>query len=50
MNGGTAVVPNLDSISEFRVLTNNFDPGMETTMAGSSTSLRNPEGFFMGTP
>ncbi|HLH32930.1 MAG TPA: carboxypeptidase-like regulatory domain-containing protein, partial [Terriglobia bacterium] len=26
MNGGTSVVPNLDSISEFRVLTNNFDP------------------------
>ena len=26
MNGGTCVVPNLDSISEFRVLTNNFDP------------------------
>ena len=26
MNGGTAVVPNLDSIEEFRVLTNNFDP------------------------
>ena len=26
MNGGTGVVPNLDSISEFRVLTNNFDP------------------------
>jgi Carboxypeptidase regulatory-like domain len=25
MNGGTAVVPNLDSIAEFRVLTNNFD-------------------------
>jgi outer membrane receptor for ferrienterochelin and colicin len=25
MNGGTGVVPNLDSISEFRVLTNNFD-------------------------
>jgi len=25
MNGGTAVIPNLDSISEFRVLTNNFD-------------------------
>ena len=25
MNGGTSVVPNLDSISEFRVLTNNFD-------------------------
>ncbi len=25
MNGGTGVVPNLDSILEFRVLTNNFD-------------------------
>jgi len=25
MNGGTTIVPNLDSISEFRVLTNNFD-------------------------
>ena len=25
MNGGTAIVPNLDSIHEFRVLTNNFD-------------------------
>lgn len=25
MNGGTSVIPNLDSISEFRVLTNNFD-------------------------
>ena len=26
MNGGTGVVPNLDSIDEFRLLTNNFDP------------------------
>jgi hypothetical protein len=26
MNGGTTVVPNLDSIAEFRILTNNFDP------------------------
>ncbi|HEY6331633.1 MAG TPA: TonB-dependent receptor, partial [Blastocatellia bacterium] len=25
MNGGSAIIPNLDSISEFRVLTNNFD-------------------------
>jgi hypothetical protein len=25
MNGGTTVVPNLDSIAEFRILTNNFD-------------------------
>jgi len=26
MNGGTSVIPDLDSIEEFRVLTNNFDP------------------------
>ncbi|MGH9681035.1 MAG: carboxypeptidase regulatory-like domain-containing protein, partial [Candidatus Acidiferrales bacterium] len=26
MNGGTSVIPNLDSIEEFRVLTINFDP------------------------
>ncbi len=26
MNGGTSVIPDLDSIQEFRVLTNNFDP------------------------
>jgi hypothetical protein len=26
MNGGTSIVPNLDSIEQFRVLTNNFDP------------------------
>ncbi len=26
MNGGTSIVPNLDSIEEFRVFTNNFDP------------------------
>jgi hypothetical protein len=25
MNGGTLIVPNLDSIAEFRVITNNFD-------------------------
>ena len=25
MNGGTTIIPNLDSIAEFRVLTNNFD-------------------------
>ncbi len=25
MNGGTTVVPNLDAIAEFRILTNNFD-------------------------
>ena len=26
MNGGTSVIPDLDSISEFRLLTDNFDP------------------------
>jgi hypothetical protein len=26
MNGGTSIIPNLDSIDQFRVLTNNFDP------------------------
>ncbi len=26
MNGGTTIIPDLDSIDEFRVLTNNFDP------------------------
>jgi len=26
VNGGTSIVPNLDSIYEFRVLTNNYDP------------------------
>ena len=26
MNGGTSVIPNLDSIDQFRVLTNSFDP------------------------
>ena len=25
MNGGTGIIPNLDSLAEFRVLTNNFD-------------------------
>jgi Carboxypeptidase regulatory-like domain len=26
MNGGTSIIPNLDSIEEFRVMTDNFDP------------------------
>jgi len=26
MNGGTSIIPDLDSIEQFRVLTNNFDP------------------------
>src|SRR5271169_2547696 len=44
MNGGTSVIPNLDSIDQFRVLTNNFDPeygnyngGMVTVVSKSGT-------------
>jgi hypothetical protein len=43
MNGGTSIIPNLDSIEQFRVLTNNFDPeygnyngGMITVISKSS--------------
>jgi hypothetical protein len=35
MNGGTGVVPDLDSIAEFRVLTNNFASGMLLILIGS---------------
>ena len=45
MNGGTSVVPDLDSIEQFRVLTNNFDPeygnyngGMVTVVTKSGGS------------
>ena len=45
MNGGTSVIPNLDSIEEFRVLTNNFDPeygnyngGMVTVVSKSGSN------------
>lgn len=45
MNGGTSIVANLDSIDEFRVLTNNFDPeygnyngGMVTVITKSGSS------------
>ena len=34
MNGGTSIVPNLDSIAEFRVLTNNFDAEYGNYAAG----------------
>ena len=37
VNMGTAIVPNFDSIAEFRVLTNNFDASMEITAAGRSS-------------
>ena len=45
MNGGTSIVPDLDSIEEFRVLTNNFDPeygnyngGMVTVVSKSGSN------------
>lgn len=44
MNGGTSILPNLDSIEEFRVLTTNFDPeygnyngGIVTVISKSGT-------------
>ena len=44
MNGGTSIIPDLDSIEQFRVLTNNFDPeygnyngGMVTVVSKSGT-------------
>ncbi len=44
MNGGTSILPNLDSIEEFRVLTSNFDPeygnyngGIVTVVSKSGT-------------
>jgi hypothetical protein len=58
MNGGTSVVPDLDSIEQFRVLTNNFDPeygnyngGMVTvvTKSGSSQFHGNAFEFFRNT-
>ena len=58
MNGGTSVIPNLDSIEEFRVLTNNFDPeygnyngGMVTVVskAGGNTLHGSAFEFFRNT-
>jgi hypothetical protein len=52
MNGGTSVVPNLDSIEEFRVLTNNFDPqygnyngGIINVITKSGSDQLHGEGF-----
>src|SRR5262245_12569706 len=52
MNGGTLVVPNLDSIAEFRVLTNNFDAqygnyagGVITVVTKSGTKNWHGSGF-----
>jgi hypothetical protein len=52
MNGGASIVPNLDSIDEFRVLTNNFDPeygnyngGMVTVISKSGSDSFHGSGF-----
>jgi hypothetical protein len=52
MNGGTSVIPNLDSIQEFRVLTNNFDPeygnyngGMINVVTKSGSNEFHGDGF-----
>ena len=38
VNMGAAIVPNLDSIAEFRILTNNFDSNTANSVAARSTS------------
>lgn len=52
MNGGTSILPNLDSIEEFRVLTNNFDPehgnyngGIITVVSKSGTNTFHGDAF-----
>ena len=58
MNGGTSIIPNLDAVNEFRVLTNNFDPeygnyngGMinVTTKSGSDSFHGNAFEFLRNT-
>ena len=52
MNGGTLIVPDLDSISEFRILTNNFDAeygnysgGIVNVVTKSGTNQFHGSGF-----
>src|SRR5580698_65664 len=52
MNGGTTIIPNLDSIAEFRVLTNNFDAefgnysgGIVNVITKSGTNQIHGSGF-----
>jgi hypothetical protein len=52
MNGGTSIIPDLDSIEQFRVLTTNFDPeygnyngGIVTVVSKSGTSQFNGKAF-----
>ena len=58
MNGGTSIIPNLDSIEEFRVMTSNFDPeygnyngGMVTVVSkrGGNSFHGNAFEFFRNT-
>ncbi len=42
MNGGTSIIPNLDAIEEFRVLTNNFDPEYGNYNGGMVTVVTKP--------
>jgi hypothetical protein len=52
MNGGTSIVPNLDSIAEFRIITNNFDAefgnysgGVVNVITKSGTNGLHGDGF-----
>jgi hypothetical protein len=52
MNGGTSIVPNLDSIAEFRIITNNFDAefgnysgGVVNVVTKSGTNGLHGDGF-----
>jgi Carboxypeptidase regulatory-like domain len=50
MNGGTSVVPDLDSIEQFRVLMNNFDPEYGNYNGGMVTVVtKSGSGQFHGT-
>ena len=39
-SNGAAVIPNLDSIAEFRIITNNFDAHGSLSSGGIATLLR----------
>lgn len=50
MNGGTLIVPNLDSLAEFRVLTNNFDAEYGNYSGGIVNAVtKSGENNFHGT-
>ena len=50
MNGGTSVIPELDSIAEFRVLTDNFDPEYGNYNGGMINVItKSGSGNFHGT-